>query len=185
MFPSNKKIIKNIDGLESKIQIGRLSIDLLQEAVWLLLLRDEMQGPIQYYSYSLTIPKSIPIYRISDFESFEGYRTWGGSAGYPLGVSSGNTDIFYQIITDSVTIKEGDFIYPKDVSDAAKYYSVEILKNAESSFKSGCLSQPIPKHIMDDFITDGAIPSSNKKNLMGVVQDLNSKIEKLKTKGCL
>lgn len=122
-----------------KARAGRVSVDLLREAVWMTLLAPHVQSAVVEYAQWIDIPDGIsPAWR----DPGEGGMTTG-TLGRSFWSSSAQTRLGVTWKRKGAANVERDLTWP-DSADAAEDHAVSLLAIAEDSFVEGCPPAALP-----------------------------------------
>ena len=124
------------------VQLGRVPVETLREAAWMILFMDEVDRGVQLHSLGLQVPGWIEVMRARDDD--EG-GVYGGSA---VGRSTAQTTLRWRITRPSGLVKSGELTFPYD-HDPAENHAVQLLQIAESAFAEGCPQLAPPLALVD------------------------------------
>lgn len=115
--------------------VGRVPVDALREAAWMILLADEVQHRVRIGGSSQVVPEGIdivlPAVKPADFTD-------------SVTTSSGQTTLAWSWSLGGVTVDAGELTWPRDYNDAAREHAVRLLEIAELGFVAGCAPARLP-----------------------------------------
>jgi len=124
-------------GPVERTQIGRLPIENLREAAWMIFFAHEVQKDVLRAGYGVGIPAGVEPRRseVSGL-GLRGVGGWG----------SGWTTIEWNWVVGAKSIAKGTFTWP-EAYDAADDHASHLLSVAEAAFVEGCAPVALPKEL--------------------------------------
>lgn len=129
------------DARQNQVKIGHLSIDHLREAVWMMVLLDELDSDVRVVSVGKELPEWIQA-RVDSESEDRGGRIEGG-----VGVSTDQTRLVWEIVGGDHLQKSGRLTYPYSMQ-VAEDHAVHLLRIAEMKFEQGCPEVTMPVSLM-------------------------------------
>lgn len=118
-------------------RVGRVSLDALREAAWMILLADEVRQDVRTGGIGVHIPEDIDIV-LPGVATVLDFRSVGHS------VSSDQTRLGWNWSLHGVTVDAGELTWPTDYNDGAREHAVNLLDIAEAGFVAGCAPARLP-----------------------------------------
>jgi hypothetical protein len=125
------------DARQTQFKIGHLSIDHLREAVWMMVLLDELDSDVRVNSVGTELPEWIQ----AQVDS-EGWDL-GGIIGGAHGGSTAQTTFDWDIVGGDHLQKSGRLTYPYSMN-VAEDHAIHLLRIAEMKFEHGCPEVTMP-----------------------------------------
>ncbi len=126
---SNRKLL---------VQQGVIPVDILREAVWMILMSNEAQ-PNVMEAISYTLPQVLKL----EF----GTSSVGSSIGGIVGLNTDQTRLDWKYLPDGSSGASGTLIWPREHDNDAKDYAVQLLRDAESVMIEGCAVTGPPRDL--------------------------------------
>ncbi len=129
-------------GRSAYVSVGKLPVDYLREAAWMILLAEHVQARARTSAYSVPIPPEVvPARPEGSLYSFEGL-------GYSW--SSSQTSLAWTYSRGQKPVATGTITWPEHYDDAALDHAVNLLKIAEAGFEAGCAPVRMPTRLLRD-----------------------------------
>lgn len=116
--------------------VGRVPVDALREAAWMMLLADEVEHDVRAGGFAPYIPEGIDIV-LPETKPFTGH-----SRGHSH--STDQTRLYWSWSLKGATVDAGELTWPSDYNDAARDHAVRLLDIAEAGFVAGCAPARLP-----------------------------------------
>ena len=119
-----------------QVKTGRVSVDNLREAVWMLLLAEHVGPEIIVQSTGVEIPTHLPF-------------KWTPSSfflrGDSMSFGSNQTQLSWTLHGVTNVVATGALTWPRDPNQAAYEHAAALIQVAEESFVEGCAPARLPK----------------------------------------
>lgn len=132
---------KTDDNRQLVVKLGRLPVETLREAAWMILLMDEVDQQVRLHSMGLQVPEWIEVMRVRDDDE-------GGVTGGVAGGSTAQTTLRWRATRSSGLVKSGKLTFPYDF-DPAENHAVQLLQIAEAAFAESCPQRAPPLALLD------------------------------------
>lgn len=127
-----------------KKSMGFLLRENLREAIWMVLMANELKESFTYASY-YDLPREIlPILPQEDMGILTKLGTLIRSAKF----STEQTKLAWSYVVQGKLIASDSLTWPNDFNNPGKDHAVDLINIAENSFVSGCPSAPLPKYLV-------------------------------------
>jgi len=151
------------------IEAGRVSVDNLREAAWMMFLLDELEDAGHPTVDTFPLPPGL------EPEVRDGVTQWGVD-GFSVSGSSAQTTLHWTWIDGGQVAAEGKLTWP-DSYRAGEDHAVELLRIAEAGFVHGCPPAPLPNPILRGCGKGGVSTiDSSAANLCKVQAELSKRL---------
>lgn len=134
------------------VQVGRLPVDALREAAWMMALARESQARVTD-GFGWYVPVDIEIVKPTT-PTFPSITLSGGWSS-----SSGQTSLSWSWHRGATRVTSGTLRFPNDFNDAASDHAVQLLRVAELGLSEGCAPVAAPPASVFDTTTQPAVAS--------------------------
>ena len=156
-------------------EIGRLPLDALREAAWMLVLAPQVEARHRH-SRTVPLPKGLrPIWRILYSTTGRGGSAWGSSAQTVLG---------WAIVDQGRTVARGRLTWPSS-SEPGEHHAAQLLDIAERSLLPGCPPAGLPASLPLDLgqpavspatATPAPTPTQTPPQIIGAQSELATRL---------
>lgn len=120
------------EGRRRVVELGRLPVEALREAAWMLLLLDEVDQNVRTRGWGRSVPEGIGIMaRASDEYALHGFGT-------SFTTTSADTTLHWRVVDGDRELKAGTLTWPMEWNEPARAHALTLLKVAEAGFILGC-----------------------------------------------
>jgi hypothetical protein len=124
-------------GRQQSTQVGRVSVEAIREAAWMIALSGEAQARVIEQGFGWHVPTQIEIVRPEE-QSYPGI----GVGRYST--SSGQTTLEWSWFRGGRRVTSGKLRWPQDYDDSALEHAVRLLDIAEAGWIDGCAPVAAP-----------------------------------------
>jgi hypothetical protein len=158
------------------IETGRVSVDTLREAAWMIMLAPHVDATGYASASTFPIPPGLDVkVAIGDVR--------GGSAGSAWG-SSAQTRLAWTWIDGAAIVADGILTWPDSYRDA-ETHAAELLRIAEAGLVAGCPPAPLPGPIVKGCGKGGvSAVDTSPASVCKVQAELSAQLAKLSGSGC-
>jgi hypothetical protein len=118
---------------------GRVVVDNLREAAWMILLAADVQQPAVRDGAAIAIPSHVTVNRTA--------KKPPRRAAYALGKSSDQTRLAWSYLRRGRVVHHGTLTWPSSYDAAAQDHAAKLLHVAEQGFEAGCPPARLPTEL--------------------------------------